>query len=31
MNYNDWIKNIDDGLQPDKSFDIIKRKLEIGG
>ena len=31
MNYNEWLENIDDGLQPDKSFDIIKRELEIGG
>ncbi len=31
MTYNEWIKNIDDGLRPDKSFDIIKRELEIGG
>ncbi len=31
MTYNEWIKNIDDELRPDKSFDIIKRELEIGG
>lgn len=28
--YEQWIKYMDGKLQPDKSFDIIKRELEIG-
>ena len=31
MTYNEWLKKIDDELKPDKSFDIIKRELKIGG
>ena len=31
MLYDEWIKEIDNGLMPEKSFDIIKRELEIGG
>ena len=31
MFYDEWIKEIDKGLMPEKSFDIIKRELEIGG
>ena len=30
-NYNEWIAEIDSELKPDKSFDIIKRPLKIGG
>ena len=29
-NYELWIEYIDGTLKPDKSFDIIKRELEIG-
>lgn len=29
-NFEQWIKYLDGELQPDKSFDIIKRELEIG-
>ncbi len=30
MNYKEWISNIDNDLQTDKSFDLIKRQLIIG-
>ena len=30
-NYDLWTKYLDGELKPDKSFDIIKRELEIGG
>lgn len=30
-NYDEWIAEIDNELKPDKSFDIIKRPLKIGG
>lgn len=30
-NYDKWIAEIDGELKPDKSFDIIKRPLKIGG
>lgn len=30
-NFNKWISYLDGELKPDKSFDIIKRELEIGG
>lgn len=30
-NYDLWTKCLDGELKPDKSFDIIKRELEIGG
>ena len=30
-NYDEWIAEIDAELKPDKSFDIIKRPLKIGG
>lgn len=30
INYDLWIEYIDGKLKPDKSFDIIKRELEIG-
>ena len=30
-NYDLWTKYLDSELKPDKSFDIIKRELEIGG
>ena len=29
-NFNKWISYLDGELKPDKSFDIIKRELEIG-
>lgn len=31
QNYDEWIAKIDGELKPDKSFDIIKRPLKIGG
>lgn len=31
QNYDEWIAEIDGELKPDKSFDIIKRPLKIGG
>ena len=31
QNYDEWIAEIDNELKPDKSFDIIKRPLKIGG
>lgn len=31
MNYKEWISKIDSEIKPDKSFDIIKRDLIIGG
>lgn len=31
MNYKEWIGKIDGEIKPDKSFDIIKRELIIGG
>ena len=30
-NFNKWVSYLDGELKPDKSFDIIKRELEIGG
>ena len=30
-NFDEWIAEIDNELKPDKSFDIIKRPLKIGG
>ncbi|MGN0492658.1 MAG: spore germination protein [Acutalibacteraceae bacterium] len=30
-NFDKWISYLDGELKPDKSFDIIKRELEIGG
>lgn len=30
-NFHKWISYLDGELKPDKSFDIIKRELEIGG
>ena len=29
--FDEWIAEIDNELKPDKSFDIIKRPLKIGG
>ena len=29
--YDKWTEYLDGELKPDKSFDIIKRELEIGG
>ena len=29
-NYDLWTKYLDGELKPDKTFDIIKRELEIG-
>lgn len=31
MEYSEWIKEVDKKLCPDKSFDIVKRTLKIGG
>ncbi|MEE1330674.1 MAG: spore germination protein, partial [Acutalibacteraceae bacterium] len=31
MSYKEWISKIDSEIKPDKSFDIIKRDLIIGG